>query len=140
RRPRPARARRPAGGRRRPAREADPAHRLRPGQDRAAARRAPRGAAAVRRHALRGRARRVLARARADPRTPRRPSLPAGAPQVTDINSNASTTTSDDGLDRATMAVAGVVVLGAIMSILDVTVVNVAIKTLSVDFQTPLST
>jgi EmrB/QacA subfamily drug resistance transporter len=38
------------------------------------------------------------------------------------------------------MAVAAVVVLGAIMSILDVTVVNVAINTLARDFETPLST
>jgi EmrB/QacA subfamily drug resistance transporter len=52
----------------------------------------------------------------------------------------APTPAADDRLDRATLAVAGVVVLGAIMSILDVTVVNVAIKTLSTDFQTPLST
>ena len=32
------------------------------------------------------------------------------------------------------------VVLGAIMSILDVTVVNVAIKTLAIDFDTSLAT
>src|SRR5882757_5792407 len=45
-----------------------------------------------------------------------------------------------EGLDRALLAVAGVVVLGAIMSILDTTVVNVAINTLSRDFDTSLST
>ncbi|MFI7587524.1 DHA2 family efflux MFS transporter permease subunit [Spongisporangium articulatum] len=46
----------------------------------------------------------------------------------------------DEGLTRDVLAVAGVVVLGAIMSILDVTVVNVAIKTLSQEFSSPLST
>lgn len=45
-----------------------------------------------------------------------------------------------DGLDRRVYAVAMVVVLGAIMSILDVTVVNVAINHLSAEFETPLST
>jgi EmrB/QacA subfamily drug resistance transporter len=44
------------------------------------------------------------------------------------------------GLDRKLLAIASVVVLGAIMSILDTTVVNVAINTLSRDFDTPLST
>src|SRR3954466_3139781 len=48
--------------------------------------------------------------------------------------------TSDTGLDREILKVASVVVLGAIMSILDVTVVNVAIKTLAVDFKTTLPT
>ena len=43
-------------------------------------------------------------------------------------------------LDRKLLAVAGVVVLGAVMSILDTTVVNVAINTLSRDFHTSLST
>jgi EmrB/QacA subfamily drug resistance transporter len=43
-------------------------------------------------------------------------------------------------LDRGLLMVAGVVVLGAIMSILDVTVVNVAINTLANDFDTNLST
>jgi EmrB/QacA subfamily drug resistance transporter len=44
------------------------------------------------------------------------------------------------GLDRDVLLVASVVVLGAIMSILDVTVVNVAINTLARDFHAPLST
>jgi EmrB/QacA subfamily drug resistance transporter len=54
----------------------------------------------------------------------------------------ASTTTTgpEEGLDRKLLAVASVVVLGAIMSILDTTVVNVAINTLSRDFNTSLST
>src|SRR3569832_796498 len=43
-------------------------------------------------------------------------------------------------LDRKLLAVAGVVVLGAVMSILDTTVVTVAINTLSRDFHTSLST
>jgi EmrB/QacA subfamily drug resistance transporter len=44
------------------------------------------------------------------------------------------------GLDRALMSVAAVVVLGAIMSILDTTVVNVAISHLSTTFDTSLET
>src|SRR4051795_10233961 len=46
----------------------------------------------------------------------------------------------DMGLDRGLMMVAWVVVLGAIMSILDVTVVNVAINTLAREFHTTLPT
>jgi EmrB/QacA subfamily drug resistance transporter len=49
-------------------------------------------------------------------------------------------TKPDDGLDRKLLLVATVVVLGAIMSILDTTVVNVAINTLSRDFHTDLAT
>src|SRR5919197_5026603 len=44
------------------------------------------------------------------------------------------------GLDRRLVAIGSVVVLGAIMSILDITVVNVAINKLSVEFQTSLET
>jgi EmrB/QacA subfamily drug resistance transporter len=51
-----------------------------------------------------------------------------------------STSAPDEGLDRKLLAVAGVVVLGAVMSILDTTVVNVAINTLGRDFNTSLST
>lgn len=51
-----------------------------------------------------------------------------------------SATASAERLDRKLLAVAGVVVLGAVMSILDTTVVNVAINTLSRDFHTSLST
>src|SRR4051812_21105392 len=43
-------------------------------------------------------------------------------------------------LDRKLLAVAGVVVLGAVMSILDTTVVNVAINTLAREFKTSLAT
>ena len=49
-------------------------------------------------------------------------------------------TPDTEKLDRGLLMVAGVVVLGAIMSILDVTVVNVAINTLATDFDTSLST
>jgi EmrB/QacA subfamily drug resistance transporter len=45
-----------------------------------------------------------------------------------------------DKIDAAVLKVAGVVVLGAIMSILDITVVNVAINTLANEFDTTLST
>src|ERR671935_1900301 len=45
-----------------------------------------------------------------------------------------------DKLDREVLLVAMVVVLGAIMSILDVTVVNVAINTLAKEFKTTLPT
>jgi EmrB/QacA subfamily drug resistance transporter len=47
---------------------------------------------------------------------------------------------ADDGLDRSTWIVAGVVILGAVMSILDTTVVNVAIDRLAIDFNTSLTT
>jgi MFS family permease len=43
-------------------------------------------------------------------------------------------------LDRGLMLVASVVVLGAVMSILDTTVVNVAINTLAREFKTSLAT
>jgi EmrB/QacA subfamily drug resistance transporter len=53
----------------------------------------------------------------------------------------AAPASSDDGkLDRGLLLVASVVVLGAIMSILDTTVVNVAINTLARDFHTSLTT
>src|SRR4051812_26318880 len=46
----------------------------------------------------------------------------------------------DGTLDRRILTIASVVVLGAIMSILDTTVVNVAINTLARDFHTTLPT
>src|SRR3954453_9851750 len=52
----------------------------------------------------------------------------------------AAETKPSDKLDREVLLVAMVVVLGAIMSILDVTVVNVAINTLAKEFQTTLPT
>ena len=45
-----------------------------------------------------------------------------------------------DGLSGGVKIVAAVVVLGAIMSILDTTIVNVALDTLSRDLHSPLST
>jgi EmrB/QacA subfamily drug resistance transporter len=45
-----------------------------------------------------------------------------------------------NALDRNTMVIAGVVLLGAIMSILDTTIVNVAIDQLSIDFNASLTT
>jgi EmrB/QacA subfamily drug resistance transporter len=59
------------------------------------------------------------------PDAPASPAPAAGAPQE---------------LDRATLIVAGVVMLGAIMSILDTTVVNVAIDRLAQDFHSSLTT
>ena len=47
---------------------------------------------------------------------------------------------SSDALDRGTMIVASVVLLGAIMSILDTTVINVALDRLAIDFKAPLTT
>src|SRR3954452_4846276 len=46
----------------------------------------------------------------------------------------------DAALDRGLMLIASVVVIGAVMSILDTTVVNVAINTLAREFETPLTT
>src|ERR1700748_2265793 len=48
--------------------------------------------------------------------------------------------TEPEGLDRETLIVAGVVLLGAVMSILDTTVVNVAIDQLAVAFHSSLTT
>jgi EmrB/QacA subfamily drug resistance transporter len=45
-----------------------------------------------------------------------------------------------EALDRETLIVAGVVLLGAVMSILDITVVNVAINRLAIDFDASLTT
>jgi EmrB/QacA subfamily drug resistance transporter len=56
------------------------------------------------------------------------------------VSTRAPETRPDKGLDRALMSVAIVVVLGAIMSILDTTVVNVAISHLSTTFDTSLET
>jgi EmrB/QacA subfamily drug resistance transporter len=52
----------------------------------------------------------------------------------------ASTPADPNALDRETMVVAAVVLLGAIMSILDTTIVNVAIDRLSIDFNASLTT
>jgi EmrB/QacA subfamily drug resistance transporter len=47
---------------------------------------------------------------------------------------------ADQGLDRRTLAVAGVVILGALMSILDATIVNVALDALARELDAPLAT
>ncbi|HZV75694.1 MAG TPA: DHA2 family efflux MFS transporter permease subunit [Conexibacter sp.] len=52
----------------------------------------------------------------------------------------ASTVSGSAPLDRAMLAISAVVVLGTIMSILDTTIVNIAINHLSVDFNAPLPT
>ncbi|GAA4878119.1 DHA2 family efflux MFS transporter permease subunit [Pseudonocardia benzenivorans] len=57
------------------------------------------------------------------------PAAPAAAPEA-----------GSDKLDRGVLAIAAVVVIGAIMSILDVTVVSVAIPTLQRDFGVELTT
>jgi EmrB/QacA subfamily drug resistance transporter len=44
------------------------------------------------------------------------------------------------GLDRSTLVVAGVAILGLIMAVLDTTIVNVALDTLSRDLDAPLDT
>jgi len=51
-----------------------------------------------------------------------------------------ATVIQPEGLDRETLIVAGVVMLGAVMSILDTTVVNVAIDHLAVAFHSSLTT
>src|ERR1700746_2951649 len=56
--------------------------------------------------------------------------VPASAPQAGEA----------PPIDRALLIVASVVVLGAVMSILDTTVVNVAINTLASKFHTTLPT
>jgi EmrB/QacA subfamily drug resistance transporter len=61
---------------------------------------------------------------------------------MTDMSASAAATNSpaDEGLSRDILVVAGVVMLGAIMSILDTTVVNVAIDHLAVAFNSTLPT
>ena len=54
--------------------------------------------------------------------------------------SNPSGATGEEGLSREVKIVAAVVVLGAIMSVLDTTIVNVALDRLSRDLHSPLST
>jgi EmrB/QacA subfamily drug resistance transporter len=59
---------------------------------------------------------------------------------ASDAAPTAEDTPTGTGLDRRVLVVASVVVLGAIMSILDVTVVNVALNQLSEQLKAPLST
>jgi MFS family permease len=51
-----------------------------------------------------------------------------------------ATSEASAGLDRDVLIVAGVVILGAFMSVLDTTVVNVAIERLASVFKAPLTT
>ena len=55
-------------------------------------------------------------------------------------NNPSAQASEPEGLDRETLIVAGVVMLGAVMSILDTTVVNVAIDHLAVVFHSSLTT
>jgi len=63
-------------------------------------------------------------------------SIPRGEPGETPNRD----TSPDQGLSRQVKVVAGVVVLGVIMSVLDTTIVNVALDTLSRELHSPLST
>src|SRR4051812_28734965 len=54
--------------------------------------------------------------------------------QNVDISKEPADSGSSDKLDRSVLLVAGVVVLGAIMSILDITVVSVALQTFQREF------
>jgi hypothetical protein len=47
---------------------------------------------------------------------------------------------SDNSLDRGTWLIAGVLIVGMVMSILDTTIVNVALDSLSRDLNAPLTT
>ncbi|MEU6643336.1 DHA2 family efflux MFS transporter permease subunit [Saccharomonospora sp. NPDC046836] len=53
-----------------------------------------------------------------------------------DLNAGGGSRPEDDKLDRGVLKIASVVVLGAIMAILDTTVVNVALQQLTIEFQT----
>jgi EmrB/QacA subfamily drug resistance transporter len=72
------------------------------------------------------------------------PSTDGDGPAVAAVGSDAGTNGTDpaaaDKIDRGLLLIATVVVLGVIMSILDTTVVNVAINTLARDFHTSLAT
>ena len=59
---------------------------------------------------------------------------------VAGLEAAAAAPDAETHVDRALLAVASVVVLGTIMSILDTTVVNVAINTLASRFHTSLTT
>src|SRR6202042_2221458 len=51
-----------------------------------------------------------------------------------------ATPVDPNALDRETLVVAAVVIIGAVMSILDTTIVNVAINRLAIDFNASLTT
>jgi len=56
------------------------------------------------------------------------------------VNSTRARESITGGLERPTLVVAGAVILGLIMAVLDTTIVNVALDTLSKDLHAPLST
>src|ERR1700721_2759948 len=68
------------------------------------------------------------------------PTGPLRSGGMADSATSAPSANEPAELDRGTLIVAGVVMLGAVMSILDVTVVNVAIDRLAVDFHSSLTT
>src|ERR1044072_594853 len=59
---------------------------------------------------------------------------------MSSATSSATPANNHHGLDRSPWIVAGVVLLGAVMSILDTTVINVAIDRLAIDFKSSLTT
>src|SRR6478752_4118891 len=63
-----------------------------------------------------------------------------GSATISDVAEVSAQSSQPEGLDRETLIVAGVVMLGAVMSILDTTVVNVAIDHLAVAFHSSLTT
>src|SRR3954447_11074663 len=69
----------------------------------------------------------------------RRTTTDSRSPHLNDQPASAAPS-DPNALDRGTMIVASVVLLGAIMSILDTTVINVAIDKLSIDFHASLTT
>ena len=63
-----------------------------------------------------------------------------GSATISGVAEVSAQSSQPEGLDRETLIVAGVVMLGAVMSILDTTVVNVAIDQLAVAFRSSLTT
>src|SRR5437867_11892110 len=59
---------------------------------------------------------------------------------ATRTSDSTSAAARNDGLTREILVLGAVVVLGAIMTVLDLTIVNVAIPTLGRDFHTSIST
>src|SRR5437867_10503526 len=59
---------------------------------------------------------------------------------ATRTSDSTSAAARNDGLTREILVLGAVVVLGAIMTVLDLTIVNVAIATLGRDFHTSIST
>ena len=68
------------------------------------------------------------------PRPAAAPTLDRVSTDLTQTDGEIRASGSDDKLDRGVLIVAGVVVLGAIMSILDITVVSVALETFQNEF------